>query len=83
MEAKDDVQHLLLECTLHETLRQTLWETMDDDRETIQQKEKVKQVQYLLGIGKEANKDLQSICMFLKSAAQDREEGDRRRGEVA
>ncbi len=83
MEAKDDVQHLLLECTLHETLRQTLWESMDDDRETIQQKGKVKQVQYLLGIGKGANKDLQSICMFLKRAAQDREEGDRKRGEVA
>ncbi len=83
MEAKDDVEHLLLQCTFHEPLREKLWSDMEEDRERMQQKEKTEQVQYLLGIPGKERADLKAVCMFLKTAAQDRESKDKETGEAA
>ncbi len=73
MREKDDVQHLLLECTFHEELRQDLWTNMEDDRDKIVQCTVIEQVQYLLGISKEGAVDLRAVRLFLKRAARDRE----------
>ncbi len=83
MEAKDDVQHLLIHCTAHEELRQEMWANADIDREVMAAKSDTEQIQDMLGISTDTKMDLRITAIFLKKVSQQRDRLNRETGEEA
>ncbi len=79
-QGKDDVQHLVLECTLHEDQRATLFNGVGWEGEGFAEMNEVEQMQWVLGISTESNIDLSKVQTFLKKAAKAREQIDKSHG---